>query len=210
MRWIFFFLLTFCDLAFAQSLNAAWRGEWFLNGGKSIIRISNITILNTSTGANTSTEEFQFIDQSNKSVVVFKWINAPPKDGIAPEATVSDDGSYNVCFYRGSIIIKKGLLTALSAENDNIKNGNPTISLEELNYQNNNIQKSLKLINGLSSDRYRAIECTEYVYSKSSEKYELLGSGDIDEFFIYDQKTVYQWSKNLAVGGIDVKTYSTK
>lgn len=210
MRWILFFLFTFCDLAFAQSLNAAWRGEWFLNGGKSIIRISNITILNTSTGVNTSTEEFQFIDQSNKSVVVFKWINAPPKDGIAPEATVSDDGSYNVCFYKGSVISKKELLTELSSENSNIKEGNQAISLKELNYQNNNIRKSLKLINGLSSDRYKAIECTEYVYSKNSKKYELLGSGDVDKLFIYDQKTVYEWSKNLAIGGIDLKTYSTK
>ena len=210
MRWLLFFLLTFCDLAFAQPLNSTWRGEWYLNGDKSILRISNITILNTSSGVNTSAEEFQFIDQSNKSVVVFEWINAPPKDGTAPEATVADDGLYNVCFYRGSVISKKELLTKLSNEKVSLKDSNQSISAKKFNYQNNNIRKSLKFIDGLSGDRYRAIECTQYVYSKNSKNYELLGSGDVDEFFFYDQNKVYRWSDNLAIGGIDVETYSRR
>ena len=138
MRWLLFFLFTFCDLAFAQSLNPTWRGEWYLNGGKSILRISNITILNTSSGVNTSAEEFQFIDQSNKSVVVFEWINAPPKDGTAPEATVYEDGSYNVCFYRGSVFSKKELLTKLSNEKVSLKDGNQSISAKRRIYEEAN------------------------------------------------------------------------
>ena len=210
MRWLLFFLLTFCDLAFAQPLNSTWRGEWYLNGGKSILRISNITILNTSSGVKTTTEEFQFIDQyqSNKSVAVYTWINSPPKDGVYPETIVSEDGSYNVCFYRDSIITRKKLLNSLAYEKDQEKS-TKIRSRESLNYEIS-INKWLKLINSLSSERFKVIECTQYVYSTASKNYELLGSGDGNVFFFYDQNTVYRWSENLAVGGLVVETYSRR
>ena len=208
MKFLLFFLLTVCDFAFAQSLNPVWRGEWFLSGGESILRISNVTILNTSTGVKTTTEEFQFIDQSNKSVAVFKWINSPPKDGVAPETIVSEYGSYNVCFYRDSFITRKKLLINLASEKDQ-ERSTKIRSRESLNYEIS-INKWLKLINSLSSERFKVIECTEYVYSTVSKNYELLGSGDGDVFYFYDQNTVYRWSKNLAVGGLDVETYSRR
>ena len=208
MKFLLFFLLTVCDFAFAQSLNPVWRGEWFLNGGESILRISNVTILNTFAGVKTTKEEFQFIDQSNKSVTVFTWTNSPPKDGVAPEAIVSEDGSYNVCFYRDSIITRKKLLTSLAYEKDQ-ERSTKIRSRESFNYEIS-INKWLKLINSLSSERFKVIECTEYVYSTASKNYELLGSGDGDVFFFYDNNKVYRWSGNEAVGGIDVKTYSRR
>jgi hypothetical protein len=208
MKFLLFFLLTVCDFAFAQSLNPVWRGEWFLNGGESILRISNVTILNTFAGVKTTKEEFHFIDQSNKSVTVFTWTNSPPKDGVAPETIVSEDGSYNVCFYRDSIITRKKLLTSLAYEKDQ-ERSTKIRSRESFNYEIS-INKWLKLINSLSSERFKVIECTEYVYSTASKNYELLGSGDGDVFFFYDNNKVYRWSNNLAVGGIDVETYSRK
>ena len=208
MRFLLFFLLTVCDFAFAESLNPVWRGEWFSSGGESNLRISNVTILNTSTGVKTTTEKFQFIDQSNKSVAVFTWINSPPKDGVAPETIVSEDGSYNVCFYRDSFITRKKLLINLASEKDQ-ERSTKIRSHESLNYEIF-INKWLKLINSLSSERFKVIECTEYVYSTVSKNYELLGSGDGDVFYFYDQNTVYRWSKNLAVGGLDVETYSRR
>ena len=208
MKFLLFFLLTVCDFAFAESLNPVWRGEWFSSGGESNLRISNVTILNTSTGVKTTTEEFQFIDQSNKSVAVFTWINSPPKDGVAPETIVSEDGSYNVCFYRDSFITRKKLLINLASEKDQ-ERSTKIRSRESLNYEIF-INKWLKLINSLSSERFKVIECTEYVYSTVSKNYELLGSGDGDVFYFYDQNTVYRWSKNEAVGGLDVETYSRR
>lgn len=208
MKFLLFFLFTVCDFAFAQSLNPVWRGEWFSSGGQSILRISNVTILNTSTGVKTTTEEFQFIDQSIKSVAVFTWINSPPKDGVTPETIVSEDGSYNVCFYRDSIITRKKLLINLASEKDQLRS-TKNRSRESLNDEIF-INKWLKLINGLSSERFKVIECTQYVYSTVSKKYELLGSGDVDEFFFYDNNKVYRWSNNEAVGGLDVETYSRK
>ena len=208
MKFLLFFLLTVCDFAFAESLNPVWRGEWFSSGGESNLRISNVTILNTSKGVKTTTEEFQFIDQSNKSVAVFTWINSPPKDGVAPETIVSEDGSYNVCFYRDSFITRKKLLINLATEKDQ-ERSTKIRSRESLNYEIF-INKWLKLINSLSSERFKVIECTEYVYSTVSKNYELLGSGDGDVFYFYDQNTVYRWSKNEAVGGLDVETYSRR
>ena len=208
MKFLLFFLLTVCDFAFAESLNPVWRGEWFSSGGESNLRISNVTILNTSTGVKTTTEEFQFIDQSNKSVAVFTWINSPPKDGVAPETIVSEDGSYNVCFYRDSFITRKKLLINLASEKDQ-ERSTKIRSRESLNYEIF-INKWLKLINSLSSERFKVIECTEYVYSTVSKNYELLGSGDGNVFYFYDQNTVYRWSKNEAVGGLDVETYSRR
>ena len=208
MKFLLFFLLTVCDFAFAESLNPVWRGEWFSSGGESNLRISNVTILNTSTGVKTTAEEFQFIDQSNKSVAVFTWINSPPKDGVAPETIVSEDGSYNVCFYRDSFITRKKLLINLATEKDQ-ERSTKIRSRESLNYEIF-INKWLKLINSLSSERFKVIECTEYVYSTVSKNYELLGSGDGNVFYFYDQNTVYRWSKNEAVGGLDVDTYSRR
>jgi hypothetical protein len=208
MKFLLFFLLTVCDFAFAESLNPVWRGEWFSSGGKSNLRISNVTILNTSTGVKTTTEEFQFIDQSNKSVAVFTWINSPPKDGVAPETIVSEDGSYNVCFYRDSFITRKKLLINLASEKDQ-ERSTKIRSRESLNYEIF-INKWLKLINSLSSERFKVIECTEYIYSTVSKNYELLGSGDGDVFYFYDQNTVYRWSKNEAVGGLEIETYSRR
>ena len=208
MKFLLFFLLTVCDFAFAESLNPVWRGEWFSSGGESNLRISNVTILNTSTGVKTTAEEFQFIDQSNKSVAVFTWINSPPKDGVAPETIVSEDGSYNVCFYRDSFITRKKLLINLASEKDQ-ERSTKIRSRESLNYEIF-INKWLKLINSLSSERFKVIECTEYVYSTVSKNYELLGSGDGNVFYFYDQNTVYRWSKNEAVGGLDVETYSRR
>jgi hypothetical protein len=78
-----------------------------------------------------------------------------------------------------------------------------------LNYEIS-INKWLKLINSLSSERFKVIECTQYVYSTASKNYELLGSGDGNVFFFYDQNTVYRWSENLAVGGLVVETYSRR
>ena len=210
MKFLIFFLLTVCDFAFAQSLNPVWRGEWFSSSGESILRISNVTILSTSKGVKTTTEEFQFIDQyqSNKSVAVFTWINSPPKDGVAPETIVSEDGSYKLCFYRDSIITRKKLLISLAYEKDQ-ERSTKIRSRESLNYEIS-INKWLKLINSLSSERFKVIECTEYFYSTASKNYELLGSGDGDVFFFYDSNKVYRWSGNLAVGGIDVKTYSRR
>ena len=141
-------------------------------------------------------------------MAVFTWINSPPKDGVAPETIVSEDGSYSVCFYRDSIITRKKLLISLAYEKDQLRS-TKNRSRESLNDEIF-INKWLKLINSLSSERFKVIECTQYVYSTVSKNYELLGSGDGDVFFFYDNNKVYRWSENLALGGIDVETYSRK
>ena len=188
------FVFSFTSSAFSQPVATALHGAWISAGGESTLVFNS--------------KEVKFIEPPDNKEFILSWINSPPKDGTSPEAKVSVDGEYNVCFYRDSIITRKKLLISLAYEKDQ-ERSTKIRSRESLNYEIS-INKWLKLINSLSSERFKVIECTEYVYSKASKNYELLGSGDGDVFFFYDNNKVYRWSGNLAVGGIDVKTYSRR
>jgi hypothetical protein len=197
---IFLYALTcvFSISAFAQPLNMALHGQWFLN--------------NESPTLSLSAKEFKFIYSVNTDEVSFSWINLPPQDGTPPEALVSEDGFYNVCFYEGSTVSRGALLTELSDEMLQFiklkKDGE--LSQERFNEEIDSMSKSLKIINNLSDKKFSAIVCKQLAYSTESKKYEELGSGDVVYYFFYDQNVIHQWTKNFTMGGVSIETYSRK
>jgi hypothetical protein len=185
----------FSHSAIAQSLGSVWQGKWLLNGGASTLLISD--------------KELKFIEASNNDENNFYWINHPPKNGSTPEAFVSDDGSYKVCFYKEQTTSKGELLGELSNEMIDLikKNNEGQLSLENLIDEISQMSKSLNVINHLSAESFRPITCEEYLYLKDSKTYEELSSGDFSVNLFYDKKNVYQWIRNFAVGGIRVDVF---
>jgi hypothetical protein len=201
-KYLIFFLVMMtgsCGQAFAQPLNAALHGQWASDDGETTLLISN--------------KLFKFILPPDNNELSFSWINSPPKDGSSPEAMVSKDGEYNVCFYLNSTISRGDLLTELTTEMlklFKLKNfwG---LSQKRLDDEIDSMSKSLKIINNLSDERLSAIACKQLVYSIDFKRYQEIGSGDVVSYtFFYDQDRVYEWIKNFTMGGVSIDTYSRK
>ena len=192
------FVFSFISSAFSQQLNSVMHGAWILDGGESTLVFNS--------------KEVKFINPSENKEFIFSWINSPPKDGTSPEAKVSKDDIYQACFYLSSTSSKNEIRAELFTEMLNFINQNKEGHLpqDKLNDEIISMSEYLKVINNLSNDRFRAINCMQYIYSLESKNYDLLGSGDVATYFFYDQDKVYEWVRNFALGGVSIATYSRK
>ena len=192
------FVFSFTSSAFAQQLNSVMHGAWNSMGGKSTLVFNS--------------KEVKFITPPDNQEFIFSWINSPPKNGTSPEAKVSKDGIYEVCFYLSSTSSKNEIRVELFTEMLNLINQNKEGHLpqDELNDEIISMSDYLKVINKLSNGKFRAITCRQYVYSLDSKNYDELGSGDVATYFFYDQDKVYEWVRNFALGGVSIATYSRK
>ena len=192
------FVFSFTSSAFAQQLNSVMHGAWISVGGESTLVFNS--------------KEVKFIEPPDNKEFLLSWINSPPMDGASPEAKVSVDGEYNVCFYLTSPSSKNGLRTELFTLMLDLVNQNKEghIPQEELNDGITSMSDSLNIINNLSDDKFRIIACRFYVYSLDSKSYDEQGSGDVATYFFYDQDKVYEWVRNFTSGVASIATYSRK
>ena len=192
------FVFSFSSSAFSQPVATALHGAWISVGGESTLVFNS--------------KEVKFINPPDNKEFILSWINSPPKNGTSPEANVSKDGIYEVCFYLSSTSSKNEIRAELFKEMLNLINQNKEGHLpqDELNDEIISMSDYLKVINNLSNDRFRAITCRQYVYSLDSKNYDELGSGDVATYFFYDRDKVYEWVRNFALGGASIATYSRK
>jgi hypothetical protein len=192
------FVFSFTSSVLAQPVATALHGAWISVGGESTLVFNS--------------KEVKFINPPDNKEFILSWINSPPKDGNSPEAKVSKDGIYEVCFYLSSTSSKNEIRTELFTEMLNFinQNKNGHLPQDELNDEIISMSEYLKVINKLSNDRFRVITCNQYVYSLESKSYDYLGSGDVATYFFYDQDKVYEWVRNFALGGASIATYSRK
>jgi hypothetical protein len=195
---IYAFVFSFTSSAFSQPVDSALHGAWISVGGESTLVFNS--------------KEVKFIDPSDNKEFILSWINSPPKDGTSPEAKVSVDGEYNVCFYVTSTSSKNELRTELFTEMLNLLNQKKEghLTQEELNDVITSMSDSLDIINNLRDDKFRTIACRQYVYSLDSKSYDEQGSGDVVTYFFYDQDKVYEWIRNFTLGGVSIAAYSRK
>ena len=195
---IYAFVFSFTSSAFSQPVDSALHGAWISVGGESTLVFNS--------------KEVKFIDPSDNKEFILSWINSPPKDGTSPEAKVSVDGEYNVCFYVTSTSSKNELRTELFTEMLNLLNQKKEghLTQEELNDVITSMSDSLDIINNLRDDKFRTIACRQYVYSLDLKSYDEQGSGDVVTYFFYDQDKVYEWIRNFTLGGVSIAAYSRK
>jgi len=192
------FVFSFSSSAFSQPVATALHGAWISAGSESTLVFNS--------------KEVKFIEPPDNKEFILSWINSPPKDGTSPEAKVSVDGEYNVCFYLTSPNSKNGLRTELFTVMLDLVNQNKEGHLpqEELNDGIISMSDALNIINNLSDDKFKIIACRFYVYSLDSKSYDEQGSGDVATYFFYDQDTVYEWVRNFTFGVASIATYSRK
>ena len=195
---IYAFVFSFTSSAFSQPVDSALHGAWISVGGESTLVFNS--------------KEVKFIEPPDNEEFLLSWINSPPKDGTSPEAKVSVDGEYNVCFYVTSTSSKNELRTELFTEMLNLLNQKKEghLTQEELNDVITSMSDSLDIINNLRDDKFRTIACRQYVYSLDSKSYDEQGSGDVVTYFFYDQDKVYEWIRNFTLGGVSIAAYSRK
>ena len=192
------FAFSFSVSAFSQPVATALHGAWVSDGSETTLVFNS--------------KEVKFIEPPDNKEFILSWINSPPKDGTSPEAKVSVDGEYNVCFYLTFPSSKNGLRTEIFTVMLDLVNQNKEGHLpqEELNDGITSMSDSLNIINNLSDDKFRMIGCRFYVYSLDSKSYDEQGSGDVETYFFYDQDKVYRWLRNYTFGVASIATYSRK
>ena len=197
LRLLFYFTYLCANFAFAQPLDKALDGKWILIGGKSTIVISD--------------QNFKF-DKSSFKEGNFSWIKSAPQDGKLPEANVSSDGVYKVCFYTGTSISRLELLNGLSARLQHLAGLKKEEKLykDQIRYERRSIKIAQRKIKNLSDGTFKSFSCGEYLYSKKDKSYELSYSEDLNEFFFFDKGKIYCWRENLALGGIELIAYQKK
>ena len=180
------FVFSFSSSAFSQPVATALHGAWISAGSESTLVFNS--------------KEVKFIEPPDNKEFILSWINSPPKDGTSPEAKVSVDGEYNVCFYLTSPNSKNGLRTELF-----------TVMLDLVNQNKEGHLPQEELNDGIiSMSDALNIACRFYVYSLDSKSYDEQGSGDVATYFFYDQDTVYEWVRNFTFGVASIATYSRK
>ena len=145
------FVFSFTSSAFAQQLNSVMHGAWISVGGESTLVFNS--------------KEVKFINPPDNKEFILSWINSPPKDGNSPEAKVSKDGIYEVCFYLSSTSSKNEIRTELFTEMLNFinQNKNGHLPQDELNDEIISMSEYLKVINKLSNDRCPTSACVRQI-----------------------------------------------
>ena len=198
LRVLFSLAFICTNFAFAQPLDKALHGKWILIGGKSTIVISD--------------QNFNFDKSSINNEGDFSWIKTAPQDGKLPEANVSSEGLYKVCFYTGSTISRLELLNGLSASLQHLAGLKKEDQLykDQIRYERSSIKSAQLKIKNLSDGTFKTFSCREYLYSTKDKSYEDGSGHDLDEFFFLDKNKMYRWRTNLAIEGIELYTYQKK
>jgi hypothetical protein len=186
------------NLAFAQPLDKALHGKWIFIRGKSTIVISD--------------QNFKFYKSSINNEGDFSWIKSPPENGKLPEANVSSEGVYKVCFHTGSTISRLELLNGLSASLQHLSGLKKEEQLykDQIRSERSSIKIAQLKIKNLSDGTFKTFSCKKYLYSAKDKSYEDDSGQDLDEFFFIDKNKMYRWRTNLATEGMELYTYQKK
>ena len=186
------------NFAFAQPLDKALDGKWILIDGKSTIVISD--------------KNFKFNKSPLNKEGNFSWIKSVPENGKLPEANVSSEGVYKVCFYSGFTISKLELSNGLSSRLQYLARLKKEEQLykDQIKYERSSIKIAQIKIKNLNDGTFKEIRCSEYLYSIEDKIYERNDSQDLAEFFFFDKNKMYRWRENLAIGGLELNTYQKK
>ena len=184
--------------AFAQPLSPEMQGKWISESGETTLLISK--------------NKIGFISKPDDQQFTFAWINSPPKDGLAPEALVSEDGEYSVCFYDRFIYAKNELWTALLTEMLELvkQNKGGQLSNEELKEVIGSMNDSISTLNSIIGEKFKTFACKQFSYTPDNKSYEEMGSGDVVTSFFYNEGKLYELVRNLTLGGFFISTYNRK
>jgi len=183
---------------FAQPLGPEMQGKWISETGETTLLILK--------------NKISFIAKPDDRQFEMTWINSPPKDGVAPEALVAEDGEYRVCYYEGSIYSKNELWTMLLTEMLDLVKQNKVgqLSNEELKEAIDSMNEAVATLNSIIGEKFRTFACKQLFYTPDNKSYEEIGSGDVVTSFFYNEGKLYEWIKNFTLGGVFISTYNKK